>query len=126
MDPRVKPKDPQLHYKIMKQPCVYILASKKNGTLYIGVTSQMAERLFQHQHGLIEGFTKTYNVKRLVYMEWHDRMETAIRREKSLKRWRRHWKIDLIEKFNPQWKPLNPLTGAIMDPRVKPEDDAIG
>ena len=106
----------------MKNPCVYILASKKNGTLYIGVTSNMAERLFQHENGLIKGFTKTYGVTRLVYMEYHERMDIAIQREKSLKRWRRQWKIDLIEKHNPDWQPLDALTGAIknMDPRVKP------
>ena len=82
----------------------------------------MAERLFQHKNGLIKGFTKTYGVTRLVYMEHHDRMDTAIQREKSLKRWRRQWKIDLIEKHNPDWQPLDALTGAIknMDPRVKP------
>ena len=95
----------------MKNPCVYILASKKNGTLYIGVTSNMAERLFQHENGLIKGFTKTYGVTRLVYMECHERMDTAIQREKSLKRWRRQWKIDLIEKHNPAWRGLSPLTG---------------
>ena len=95
----------------MKEPCVYILASQKNGTLYIGVTSNMAERLFQHQHGTIKGFTKDHNVKRLVYMERLDTMPIAIQREKSLKRWKRQWKIDLIEKHNPDWRELSPLTG---------------
>ena len=84
-----------------KQPCVYILASRRNGTLYIGVTSSIADRMFTHQHALLPGFTSKYDVKRLVYYELHETMELAILREKRLKKWNRLWKIRLIEQMNP-------------------------
>ncbi|OAI00421.1 hypothetical protein A1353_01630 [Methylomonas methanica] len=87
-------------------PCVYLLASKKNGTLYIGVTSNLVQRIWQHREGLAEGFTKKYNVKTLVWYEQHATMESAITREKALKKWNRAWKLDLIEKTNPQWHDL--------------------
>ncbi len=89
-----------------KQPCVYILASKRNGTLYIGVTSNLIQRIYQHKHNLVEGFTKKYAVKLLVYYQLHDTMETAITKEKQLKKWNRIWKLELIEKENPTWKDL--------------------
>ena len=89
-----------------KQPAVYILASKRNGTLYIGVTSNLPARVWQHKNDLAEGFTKKYGVHRLVYFEIYDDMSEAIQREKRLKKWRRQWKIDLIEKTNPQWRDL--------------------
>ncbi|WP_339860480.1 GIY-YIG nuclease family protein [Thalassospira alkalitolerans] len=90
----------------MKQPCVYILASSPNGTLYIGVTGNLRQRIHQHRAGDIKGFTQRYDVKHLVYIETHDRMEDAITREKRLKTWQRDWKIRLIEEHNPQWLDL--------------------
>ena len=90
----------------MKQPCVYILASKRNGTLYVGVTSNLLERVWQHKNDLVEGFTKRYGVHTLVWFETHEAMESAITREKNLKRWKRDWKIDLIQKANPSWRDL--------------------
>ncbi len=97
-------------------PCVYILASKRNGVLYIGVTSALADRMAQHTHGLIEGFTKRYGVKLLVYYEFHATMPDAIRREKQLKEWQRAWKVRLIASMNPEWRNLfDPATGAIAD-----------
>ena len=89
-----------------KNFCVYILASKRNGTLYIGVTSDLIKRVWQHKEGVIEGFTRDYNVKKLVYYEQHGDAQSAIRREKRLKEWQRQWKIDLIEKNNPNWTDL--------------------
>jgi len=82
---------------------VYILASQRNGTLYIGVTNALARRVWQHKQGAVAGFTKTYGVNRLVYVESYSDVRDAIRREKVLKRWRRAWKIALIERDNPQW-----------------------
>ena len=90
----------------MKQPCVYILASKRKGTLYIGVTSNLLQRVWQHKNDLVEGFTKRYGVHTLVWLEAHETMESAITREKNLKRWKRDWKIDLIEKANADWRDL--------------------
>ena len=84
-------------------PCVYILASKPNGTLYIGVTSNLVQRVWQHKNDLVEGFTNRYGVHRLVWYEVHETMESAISREKSLKKWNRAWKIRLIERSNPTW-----------------------
>jgi len=89
-----------------KQPAIYILASKRNGTLYIGVTSQLPQRMYQHQMGLIEGFTKKYHIKTLVYFELCDDMASAITREKSLKGITRAKKISLIESQNPEWHDL--------------------
>jgi putative endonuclease len=89
-----------------KQPCVYILASKRNGTLYIGVTSALLKRIWQHKNNQVEGFSQKYNVHLLVYYEFHETMENAIIREKRLKNWKRSWKLDLIEKDNPDWKDL--------------------
>ena len=91
----------------MRSPYVYILASKRNGTLYIGVTADLPRRLLEHQTGAIEGFTKKYGVHRLVYMEPFELMTNAITREKQLKEWRRAWKIELIERENPQWLDLS-------------------
>ena len=82
----------------MKQYFVYILASKKNGTLYIGVTNDLIRRVYEHKEGIIEGFTKKYNIKNLVYYEIHTDINEAIKREKALKKWKRDWKIELIEK----------------------------
>jgi len=89
-----------------RQPAVYLLASKRNGTLYIGVTSNLPARIWQHRNDQIDGFTKKYRVHRLVYFELHEEMTAAIQREKQLKKWRRAWKIELIEKSNPEWRDL--------------------
>ena len=89
-----------------KQPCVYILASQRNGTLYIGVTSDLIKRTYQHREGLIDGFTKRYNVHILVWYEVHEIMESAILREKQLKKWSRIAKLGLIEQQNPNWQDL--------------------
>lgn len=90
----------------MKQYYVYILASKKNGTLYIGVTSNLLRRVYEHKNNLIDGFTKKYHVHQLVYYEGTEAVDVAITREKQMKKWKRQWKIKLIEKFNPNWKDL--------------------
>ena len=87
---------------------VYIMASRKHGTLYIGVTGDLLNRVAQHREGQIEGFTKRYGVKRLVWFELHDSIVTAIQRETSLKRYKREWKINLIERDNPDWDDLFP------------------
>ena len=89
-----------------KIPAVYILASKKNGTLYIGVTSDLKNRMFKHKNKLIEGFTSKYDISILVYFEIHNEMRSAIMREKQLKKWKRSWKLELIEKTNSSWKDL--------------------
>src|SRR5438270_9190182 len=91
----------------MKLPCVYILASKRNGTLYVGVTSDATRRIAEHRAGTVEGFTKRYGVHRLVYAEFHETMLDAIQREKQIKKWRRDWKLDLIERANPDWRDLS-------------------
>lgn len=85
---------------------VYILASKRNGTLYTGVTSNLLQRIHQHKENQADGFTKKYNVKDLVYYEPHETAEAAIIREKQIKEWQRNWKIELIEKANPNWHDL--------------------
>ena len=85
------------------QPTVYILASHRNGTLYTGVTSNLLKRIHEHRLGLIPGFTSDYGVKQLVYFEQHATMESAIGREKQIKKWERQWKINLIEHDNPDW-----------------------
>ena len=90
----------------MKQPCVYILASKKNGTLYAGVTSDLVKRIWQHKNNLVDGFTKDYQVHLLVWYEAHETMESAIKREKNIKAWKRLWKLRLIEEANPDWNDL--------------------
>ena len=86
---------------------VYILASQKLGTLYIGVTSNIGRRIWEHREGLVDGFTKQYGIKTLVYLETFDRIDDAIFREKQLKKWNRQWKINLIEAANPDWKDLS-------------------
>ena len=91
----------------MKTPCVYILASNTRGTLYIGVTSDLAKRVDEHRQGVVGGFSGRYNVHRLVYYEVHENMLGAIAREKQLKKWNREWKIDLIESMNPGWHDLS-------------------
>jgi putative endonuclease len=92
---------------MMKLPCVYLLASGRNGTLYVGVTSDLIRRVWQHKNDLVEGFTKRYGVHNLVWYEPHETMESAIKREKSIKKWNRKWKLGLVEKSNPQWQDLS-------------------
>jgi putative endonuclease len=91
---------------VSKQPFVCILTSKKNGALYIGVTSDLVKRIWEHRNNTIEGFTKRYGIHRLVWYEPHECMESAIEREKQLKEWKRIWKLELIERSNPQWQDL--------------------
>ena len=90
----------------MKQSYVYILASKRNGTLYIGVTAELPKRMYEHRNNLVKGFTQKYGVHMLVYYETHSDIGEAIQRESQMKAWKRAWKIELIEKDNPDWKDL--------------------
>ena len=90
----------------MKIYYVYILASNRNGTLYIGVTNDLLKRVYEHKNNLIDGFTKKYSVHRLVYYEQCPDVESALQREKQLKKWNRKWKLGLIEKENPEWTDL--------------------
>ena len=92
--------------RLERNPCVYILASGRNGTLYVGVTSDLVKRVWQHKGKFVAGFTAQHAVDRLVWFEMHVTMESAILREKALKRWKRAWKIELIEGGNPLWKDL--------------------
>jgi putative endonuclease len=85
---------------------VYILCSKRNGTLYTGVTSDLVKRVYEHKNNLVNGFTKKYSVHRLVWYETHDSAESAITREKRIKKWKRSWKLELIEQGNPEWVDL--------------------
>ena len=91
-----------------RQPCVYLLASKRNGTLYTGVTSDLLKRIWEHKNNQVEGFTSKYRVHTLVWYEMHDTMESAIQREKAIKNWKRVWKIRTIESVNPTWRDLYP------------------
>ena len=91
-----------------RQPCVYMLASQRNGTLYIGVTSDLIKRVWQHKNNVEKSFSNQYNVHLLVWYEPHATMESAITREKALKGWKRAWKIELIEEMNPQWLDIYP------------------
>ena len=89
-----------------KQPCVYLLASRRNGTLYVGVTSDLIKRVWEHKNHVVDGFTKKYKVDRLVWYEVHETMESAIQREKAIKEWQRAWKLRLVEECNPDWRDL--------------------
>jgi putative endonuclease len=93
------------------QPCVYILASGKRGYVYVGVTSKLPQRYWQHRERLIDGYSKRRNTNRLVWFEVHATMDSAITREKQLKRWQRDWKFALIEAENPDWRDLGPELG---------------
>lgn len=90
----------------MKSYFVYILASKKNGTLYIGVTNDICRRVYEHKEKLVAGFTEKYNVSRLVYVEEFDNINEALHREKCIKKWNRKWKLRIIEEQNPDWNDL--------------------
>ena len=89
-----------------RQPTVYILANKRNGTLYVGVTSDLIKRIWQHKNNVVKGFTERYSVHQLVWYELHETMESAIGKEKMLKNWKRVWKLELIERSNPNWQDL--------------------
>jgi len=93
----------------MKNPTVYLLASQRNGTLYVGVTSDLVNRVWQHRTDEMDGFSKKYNVHLLVWYEQHPSMESAIIREKAIKKWKRAWKVVLIEESNPDWGDLWPM-----------------
>jgi len=92
-----------------RQPAVYMLASKKNGTLYIGVTSDLVKRVWEHKQNVVKGFTERYHIHQLVWYELHETMESAIKKEKMLKNWKRDWKLELIEESNPNWQDLYEL-----------------
>jgi putative endonuclease len=102
-----------------KQPVVYILASGKNGTLYTGVTSDLVRRIWEHKNNVNPGFTQRYGVHTLVWFEIHPTMESAIKREKNIKEWKRKWKLDLIEKENKDWNDL--YTAIVSGFRPSPE-----
>lgn len=97
--------DPAIHHPCMSY-WIYILASAPGGTLYVGVTNDLVRRVYEHREGRADGFTRKYNVKRLIYFEAHDTVMSAIQREKNIKHWPREWKIDLIVKDNPFWHDL--------------------
>jgi len=94
-------------YKTIHQYYLYILTNKKNGTLYIGVSNDLERRIFEHKNKLVEGFTKNYGLDKLVYFESYQYVNDAIKREKNIKKWKRQWKINLVEKENPNWNDLS-------------------
>ena len=107
----------------VKQPAVYLMALQRNGTLYLGVTSNLPQRVHQHRVGTTGGFTSRYDVHLLVWFEMHETMESAIHREKRLKKWERRWKLDLIEGGNPDWNDLAESLGFTpLDSRVRGND----
>ena len=106
----------------MKQYYVYILASKKNGTLYIGLTKDLPKRVYEHKNNLMGGFTQRYNVYALVYYEMHSDIYGAIAREEAMKKWKRQWKIELIERSNPRWKDLYYGMTEQVDSRLRGND----
>jgi putative endonuclease len=109
MDSRFRGNDKcEFDVGMSKNGYVYILASKKIGTLYVGVTSDLVRRVFEHREGFVAGFTKTHGIKMLVHFEIYENIEEAIRREKAVKKWNRAWKIELIEQTNPDWTDLYP------------------
>ena len=89
-----------------RQPCVYIVTNKRNGTLYVGVTSNLPGRIWQHKNKVVPGFTQKHKLDRLVWYEVHETMESAIQREKAVKYWKRYWKLKAIEEMNPDWRDL--------------------
>ena len=112
-----------------KQPVVYMLASSRNGTFYVGVTSDLIARIWQHREHMVDGFTKRYEVTKLVWHELHATMDSAIQREKRIKKWNRDWKLRLIDEMNPSWRDLWPdITGQTpkptsMDSRLRGNDE---
>jgi len=112
-------------FHIMRFSYVYILASERNGTLYTGVTSDLIVRVWQHKEDLLPGFSSKYGCKRLVWFETHDDIEAAIRKEKQIKRWRRVWKLRLIEETNPAWRDLWDDLNAVPERAILPEARAL-
>jgi len=104
-----------------RYPAVYLLASRRNGTLYVGVTSDLVVRVWQHREDLVEGFTRSYQAHRLVYLERYETMIEAIQREKQIKKWNRAWKIALIEKSDPEWRDLWPEIVGQAGSQLSPE-----
>jgi putative endonuclease len=102
-DPRILLSAPERYIGMERVFAVYILASRRNGTLYVGVTSELPKRVMEHRLGLVEGFTKEYDVKHLVWYEMHGEAVAAITRERQIKKWNRLWKLKLIEEKNPEW-----------------------
>ena len=97
----------------MKSYYIYIMASERNGTLYIGVTNDLTRRVYEHKNNLLDGFTKNHNIKLLVYFEIYDNIEEALKREKNMKAWQRSWKMRIIEEQNPHWNDLyDQITGS--------------
>ena len=119
---RRKPVSRSVWWTMGRLPCVYILASRPNGTLYVGVTSDLAKRIWEHKNDMVPGFTKRYNVHILVWYELHDTMPLAIAREKAIKEWKRKWKLELIEGENPRWEDLS-KTLLWLDPGFRRGDD---
>ncbi len=99
--------DPVILKNTMRQYCVYILTNKHNKVLYVGVTGNLPKRIYEHKNKAVKGFTKKYNIDKLVYFEQTENIESAIRREKQLKNWHRDWKINLVNSRNPQWEDLS-------------------
>jgi len=89
-----------------RQPCVYMLTNQRNGTLYVGVTSNLPKRVWQHKNKIVKGFTEKYGLDKLIWFEMHETMESAILREKAVKFWKRKWKLEAIESSNPDWRDL--------------------
>ena len=108
MDARVRPEQDGLGESVGTYPAVYMMSNRRHGTLYVGVTGDLPRRVWEHREGVYPGFTETYGLKHLVWYEPHDLITEAIRREKALKRYRRDWKIALIEAANPDWDDLYP------------------
>jgi putative endonuclease len=114
---------------MQRQPCVYLLASDRNATLYLGVTSNLVARIWQHREHAVEGFSSRYDVTRLVWFEQHESMEAAIEREKRIKKWNRAWKLKLIDASNPSWRDLWPditdriPTATSVDSRLRGNDE---
>ena len=109
----------------MKHPAVYMLAGQYQGTLYIGVTSDLIKRVWKHKEGLLPGFTRRYAVKLLVWYEQHETMDSAIQKEKTMKKWRRQWKISTLEQDNPLWSDLWPALISETQPLVIPAHAGI-
>ncbi len=106
---------------LVKNYYVYIMASRRNGTIYVGVTNDIERRVAEHKQGLVEGFTKEYSVHLLVYLEWFSDIRDAIQREKQMKKWNRQWKLNLIEKENPEWIDLSTVGYNVRNLDSKPK-----
>ena len=112
-------------HKNVHQYYLYILSNKNNGTLYIGVTNDLERRMFEHKNKLIEGFTKNYGLNRLIYFQTFQYINDAIKREKNMKKWKRQWKIDVIEKENPNWSDLSKDWSSHKEPETKRQNGVL-